>query len=67
MESRSERTPKGSLEEFLEFQMKYKADTVKEAFPPTVDGNEKDALSDYYEWESLEEEIQDLKEKVYGD
>ncbi|GAE94762.1 hypothetical protein JCM21714_3951 [Gracilibacillus boraciitolerans JCM 21714] len=54
------------MEELLEFQMKYKADTVKEAFP-TVDGNEKDALSDYYEWESLEEEVRDLKEKVYGD
>lgn len=54
------------VEELLEFQMKYKADTVKEAFH-TVDGHEADALSDYYEWESLEEELRDLKEKVYGD
>lgn len=45
--------------------MKYKADTVKEALP-IADGNKSDALADYYEWEILEEELRDLKEKVYG-
>ncbi|WP_407267745.1 DNA-binding protein [Radiobacillus sp. PE A8.2] len=56
------------VEELLEFQMKYKVDTVKEAFP-TLDHNhnEEDSLLDYYEWESLEEELRDLKNKVYGD
>lgn len=53
------------VEELLEFQVKYKADTVKEAFP-TVDGNKDGALVDYYEWESLEDELHHLKEIVYG-
>ncbi len=60
-----EKRLKEVVEELLEFQMKYKADTVKEAFP-TVDGNDDDALSDYYEWESLEEAFLDLTEEVYG-
>ncbi|WP_363550371.1 DNA-binding protein [Caldifermentibacillus hisashii] len=51
--------------EILEFQIKYKADTSKEAFP-IVDGNEMDIedIQDFYEWESLEEEYQELKEKL---
>lgn len=44
------------VEELLEFQVKYKADTVKEALP-IADGNKSDALADYYKWESLEEEF----------
>ncbi|UOQ86844.1 DNA-binding protein [Gracilibacillus salinarum] len=53
------------VDELLEFQMKYKADTVKEAFQK-ADKNDADTLPDYYEWESLEDELRDLKEKVYG-
>ncbi|MCF2650549.1 hypothetical protein [Niallia circulans] len=52
------------MEELLEFQMKYQASTLKQAFP-SIDGDEMDSLADYYEWKSLEEEFQELKEKVF--
>jgi DNA-binding transcriptional regulator GbsR (MarR family) len=55
---------KDVMEELLEFQMKYQTLTVKEAFP-SIDGDGMDTLADYYEWESLEEEYQELKEKVF--
>lgn len=52
------------MEEILEFQVKYKVDTVKEAFPH-IDGDQMD-LQDYYEWENLEEEQKKLKQMIYG-
>lgn len=48
--------------DILEFQVKYKANTSKEAFP-VLDGNKMN-LQDFYEWESLEEEYQELKGKL---
>lgn len=55
---------KDVLEELLDFQMKYKVSTVKQAFP-TIDGDGMDTLADYYEWQSLEEEFYELKEKLF--
>lgn len=52
------------MKEIVEFQMKYRAETSKEAFP-VLDGNTMD-LQDFYEWEGLEEELQDLKKEIYG-
>ncbi|AOH57051.1 hypothetical protein ABE28_022120 [Peribacillus muralis] len=54
------------IKELLEFQMKYGAEFHKDAFPE-LDGDEINAIADYYEWEDLEEEYLELKQKVYGE
>ncbi|MUV37117.1 hypothetical protein JNUCC1_00923 [Lentibacillus sp. JNUCC-1] len=54
------------MEEILSFQIKYQAGTVKKAIKE-VDGDKPDLLTDYYEWESLEEERQELEEQVFGE
>ncbi|WP_263062389.1 DNA-binding protein [Pallidibacillus thermolactis] len=53
------------VEEILGFQMKYKAETSKDAFP-VLDGNETN-LQDFFEWEGLEEEYDELKRKLNVD
>ncbi|MFA9560605.1 DNA-binding protein [Evansella sp. AB-rgal1] len=52
------------ISELLDFQIKYEADTLEEAFP-IVNGDDIDGLPDYYEWEALEEEYQQLKKELY--
>ncbi|ASK64233.1 hypothetical protein CFK37_19815 [Virgibacillus phasianinus] len=51
------------VEEILEFQLKYKVDKVEEAFP-MINEDMMGQLQDYYEWDSLEEEYRELKQKV---
>lgn len=46
------------MKEIVEFQLKYKAETSKKAFP-VLDGNTVN-LQDFFEWESLEEELQEF-------
>lgn len=53
------------IDEIFEFQMKYKAESAEKAFP-VLDGNKIDykAMLDFYEWESLEKEYEELKGKL---
>jgi hypothetical protein len=44
------------IDELLEYQLKYGADSYKDAFPEGLDGDQINAVADYYEWEALEEE-----------
>ncbi|MFZ3579928.1 DNA-binding protein [Virgibacillus sp. DJP39] len=57
---------KDVMDELVDFQMKYQATTVKQAFP-SIDGDGMNTLADYYEWQSLEEEYTELKEKMFRD
>lgn len=52
------------MEEILSFQIKYRADTAKDAFT-VIDGDDQDGIADYYEWESLEGEYQELKDQIF--
>lgn len=54
------------IDELLEFQLKYRTETCSEAFV-NLDGNEMNAIADYHEWEALEEEYRELKNRFYGE